>query len=222
MKLLAHRRVAADNNQSIARRLPHVPPFPKSAGMRWFVSVPLLIVCASSASAAAPTATPAKVEFNRDIRPILSDNCFACHGPDPKHAQGRPAARHCATAVRRPIGDEGPAIVPGKPDESELVARITSTDADVTDAAARLEQEADRRSRSTCSAAGSTEGAEYQTHWAYVPPKPRPPAAEADDRAGSRERDRPLHPRPAATRRTARRRPRPTARTLAPPAVAST
>ena len=41
------------------------------------------------------------VNFARDVRPILSDNCFACHGPDDKAAQGRPAARHQGRGVRQ-------------------------------------------------------------------------------------------------------------------------
>lgn len=125
------------------------------------------------AFAAAPTAAPAKIEFNRDIRPILSDNCFFCHGPDPKHREGelRLDLRDAATADR----DGSRAVVPGKPDESSLVTRITSTDADVmmppADSNKKLKPEQIELLRRWIA-----EGAEYQSHWAYAPlRKPAPP-----------------------------------------------
>jgi mono/diheme cytochrome c family protein len=76
------------------------------------------------------SADDAKLSFNRDIRPILAENCFACHGPD---------ARQRQAGLRLDAGDGATtrlesgvtAIVPGKPDESELLQSITSTDADV-------------------------------------------------------------------------------------------
>ncbi|MFT6595289.1 MAG: cytochrome c551/c552, partial [Akkermansiaceae bacterium] len=75
----------------------------------------LLVALASSASAAG-------VEFNRDIRPILSNKCFACHGPDAKarEAKLRLDQRESALAV----------IEPGSPEKSELIARVTHTDRD--------------------------------------------------------------------------------------------
>src|SRR5205823_7836464 len=66
----------------------------------------------------AAAAAPGKLEYNRDIRPILAENCFACHGPDS-------AARKANLRIDQ--SDEAlaaKAFVPGKPDESELVARI--------------------------------------------------------------------------------------------------
>src|SRR5262245_61323828 len=62
-----------------------------------------------------------RVAFNRDIRPILSDKCFSCHGPDSGH---RKAGLRLDTA-------EGArtALAPGKPDESELYQRITKQEA---------------------------------------------------------------------------------------------
>ena len=68
-------------------------------------------------------AAPPPVDFNRDVRPILSDKCFACHGPDENHRKA-----DLRLDVGKDIADG--AIVPGKPAESELVKRITAMDAD--------------------------------------------------------------------------------------------
>src|SRR5262245_50976929 len=72
---------------------------------------------AASGENAAP-AIPARVEFNRDVRPILSDNCFLCHGPDKGRRKGD---------LRLDLRDEAlkaEAVVPGKPDESARVGRL--------------------------------------------------------------------------------------------------
>ncbi len=123
------------------------------------------------AVAAAPPG-PRKVEFNRDIRPILSENCNRCHGPDKnkRKAELRLDQRVSAVSTK--------AIVPGKPDESELIARIQSTDTDevmpppsshkaLTPVQKKLLEQ------------WIAEGAEYQSHWAYVSPhRPAPPAVK--------------------------------------------
>src|SRR5206468_3958261 len=70
------------------------------------------------------TPSSSKILFNRDIRPILAENCFACHGPDS-------AARKADLRLdKREMAVESGAIVPGKADESEVVRRIFSTDPD--------------------------------------------------------------------------------------------
>src|SRR6185503_1652220 len=112
-----------------------------------------------------------KLSFNRDIRQVLSDNCFYCHGPDPNKRKGKLRLDVRAEAITKR------AIVPGKPDESELIRRITTKDPDdlmpppeshkiLTPARKELLRR------------WIAEGAEYQSHWAYVQPiKPAVPSA---------------------------------------------
>src|SRR5262245_40768797 len=75
------------------------------------------------------TPSARRVAFARDIRPILADKCFRCHGPDTKQRKGklRLDNRRDATA---PAASGDAAIVPGKLEESELYRRITAEDAD--------------------------------------------------------------------------------------------
>src|SRR6476646_3818015 len=71
-----------------------------------------------------------KLQYNRDIRPILSDRCFKCHGPDKgsRKAGLRLDLAEDAYAARKKTGKH--AIVPGKPDESLVCQKIISTDPD--------------------------------------------------------------------------------------------
>src|SRR3954470_4593518 len=89
------------------------------------MNFPTLLLTAALVSARALAAEPAP-DFNRDIRPILSENCFKCHGPDEAARKGklRLDTREGAIAVR----DGTAAIVPQKPGESELLKRLESED----------------------------------------------------------------------------------------------
>ena len=69
-----------------------------------------------------------KVSFNRDIRPILSDICFACHGPDVAKVKGGLRLDNKESAMKG--GESGPAIVPGKPEASEVYKRLVTHDTD--------------------------------------------------------------------------------------------
>jgi hypothetical protein len=158
------------------------------------------LLCFTYASAQAESA-PA-LTYNQDIRPILSDNCFYCHGPDPNKRKGklRLDVREEAIAKR--------AIVPGKPSESELVRRIFTVNPD--------DLMPPPESHKTLAAAQKdllrrwiAAGAEYQEHWAFVPPvKPSlPPGRDAIDfLVQQRLRTLGLKPSPEADRRTLARR----------------
>ena len=107
----------------------------------------------------------ARLDFNRDVRPILSDRCFACHGPDGEDRQAglRLDDREAAAAE---LASGARAIVPGDPKQSEIIARITSTDPDVVMPPPRLNKpitpaEAEILKR------WIAEGAEYRGHWAF-------------------------------------------------------
>ncbi len=108
------------------------------------------------------------LQFNRDIRPILSATCLRCHGLDEKARQGDLRLDTSAGALT-PRGDEKvAAIVAGKPDESQLWKRITSTDPDEVmpppDANRQLSAEEKETLRKWIE-----QGANYQSHWAFEP-----------------------------------------------------
>jgi len=113
---------------------------------------------------AEPSADREKISYNRDIRPILSDNCFSCHGPD---EHGRKANLRLDTRDGAAEGETA-AVVAGSPDESELIARILTTDVDdimpPPDSHKKLNPaQIDLLTRWV------TEGAEYEDHWAFLP-----------------------------------------------------
>ena len=115
------------------------------------------------------------VSFNREILPILSNNCFACHGPDEK---ARKTRFHFDTQDGAFIeeGRDRPGQRGGEPAGPAHHQRRPGR----AHAAARVRAQRSPRSRSTCCAAGSIEGAKWDTHWAYVPPKrPEPPGDRA-------------------------------------------
>lgn len=149
----------------------------------WSISVCVLFVLGAAALApradepvGAP-ATGAAIDFNRDVRPILARNCLLCHGNDPssRKADLRLDDREAATAPR----GEGSraAIVPGDPDASELIRRVTSHDPDV-----RMPPD-DRPALSTTEIETLRrwidQGAPYAKHWSWQPiARIEPPRAE--------------------------------------------
>ncbi|WP_417375000.1 PSD1 and planctomycete cytochrome C domain-containing protein [Gimesia maris] len=115
-----------------------------------------------------PEAAAGKVDFNRDIRPILSRNCFHCHGPDATH-------READLRLDREQGlkatDESAIIHPGQPDQSVLFERVSSKDPDLVmppaDSGKKLKPTEVNLIRQWIA-----EGSPWSQHWSYVKPQP--------------------------------------------------
>lgn len=121
--------------------------------------------------AAIPARAQDRVEFNRDIRPILSNNCFQCHGPDAntREAGLRLDVRADAVTDRDGVA----AIVPGDIEASAVVARINHSDPNKRMPPPDSEREVDEREIALITQ-WIAEGATYQSHWAYTPPRKAP------------------------------------------------
>ncbi len=138
------------------------------------------LVFVTGLAGAAPAPAQGKVNFNRDIRPILSDNCYACHGPDTvKRKAGLRLDQKASALAKLESGDF--AIVPGKPDESSLVVRVLATDDDQMppeESGKKLSAQQIQTLKRWVS-----EGAEWQAHWSFIKPeRPEPPAVKTKRR----------------------------------------
>ena len=78
-------------------------------------------------STVAFTSSQRRIDFNREIRPLLSDKCFVCHGPDAPNLKSK-LRLDVEESAKSDLGRGRRAITPGNPAQSELVRRITSTD----------------------------------------------------------------------------------------------
>ena len=130
------------------------------------------VLCASAlwaGAATSPKSTTKPIEFNRDIRALLSDNCFTCHGPDEK---GRKARLRLDTKedAFKPAKSGEHAIVPGDVKKSELIARITATDPDDIMPPPKTGKKLSPAQIELLKR-WVAEGATWQTHWAYETPK---------------------------------------------------
>ena len=129
------------------------------------------ISLACLACSAAISATADVPDFNREVRPLLSDRCLACHGPDGTHREAdlRLDDFSSMTADR----DGYRVVVPGDPSSSELLDRITSKDEDLMMPPPHLGKPLSAKEIDILRRwiAG---GAEVKKHWAYVPPISRP------------------------------------------------
>ncbi|MGV3661227.1 MAG: PSD1 and planctomycete cytochrome C domain-containing protein [Prosthecobacter sp.] len=109
-----------------------------------------------------------KIIFNRDIRPILSDKCFHCHGPDEKERKAG-LRLDLRDEALKPAESGAVALVPGTPKESELIARCLTTNEDDLMPPTKLGKPLTQREKDLLQQ-WVAEGAEYQGHWAFIAP----------------------------------------------------
>ena len=123
------------------------------------------------------------IHFDRDILPILSDNCLACHGPGTQEAGLR---LDSAEAAGRPLDDGGRAIVAGRPADSRVVARINATDPDVVMPPPHSNKSLTPAQKDLLTR-WIEAGAVYEQHWSFQPVV-RPAVPGGNDAAGPIDR----------------------------------
>jgi len=129
-----------------------------------------LAVVAWLASLAPASAAPRKIDFNRDIRPILSDNCYACHGPDEKARKAKLRLDVAESALAKH------AVVPKDLKKSELWARVTTKETNDVMPPPESKKKPLSPAQLALLKQWIEEGANYQGHWSFVPPvKVAPP-----------------------------------------------
>ena len=122
------------------------------------------------------------LDFNQDVQPILSSNCFSCHGPDPEMRKANLRLDLEESAFRKRPGKPD-AIVPGHPESSELIRRIESKDPHYLMPQTSLGEAKPMKAEDIAILKQwVAEGAHYRPHWAFEKPvRPAPPQAQAND-----------------------------------------
>lgn len=131
-----------------------------------FVRACILLLAALPLSVAPLRADSGKVSYNFEVRPILASKCFSCHGSDPKNRKGDLRLDTFSDATAK-------AIKPGNPTESELMLRLLSADPDEVMPPPDRHQELTAAQKDILGR-WITQGAVYETHWAFVPPADSP------------------------------------------------
>jgi hypothetical protein len=164
----------------------------------------LLLFLSTLAGATLHAAQPQpQISFNRDVRPILSENCFACHGFDPKHRQADLRLDTFAGATEDHDGIRG--IVPGDLTQSAAWQRIISTDPDEVMPPPKSHKPPLSPTQRSILKTWIEQGAKYERHWSFEPPKPSP-GSSIDSFIQDRLAQENLSPSPAASPATLIRR----------------
>jgi hypothetical protein len=134
-----------------------------------------ILLCLLVISGSLSTGSADEIDFNRDIRPILADKCFACHGPDAQALQGG-LRLDLFSSVTSPADSGKSAIIPGQPTLSEMIQRINSEDPGQVmppPQSHKTLEEAEKKLLELWIA----HGAEYKDHWSFLLPQRKIPTS---------------------------------------------
>jgi mono/diheme cytochrome c family protein len=161
--------------ETVRRWIDQGAPWPDGAVVK---AAPAALPAATAAHA---TSEGAVVSFNKDVRPILAENCYACHGPDRNRRQ-RDLRLDQEDVAKAPLPSGQVAIVAGHPETSALVQRITDPDEQK-----RMPHVSSGKPRLSATQIETlrrwiAEGAQWEPHWSYIrPTRPSPPAVKRAD-----------------------------------------
>ena len=130
----------------------------------------LWLIClfvGSALGVTAPATTAATIDFNREVRPILSEHCYTCHGPDAQKRKAELRFDRKESALGKAESGESP-IVPGSLEKSEMIRRITSTDRDEIMPPPKAHKALKPAQVETLKR-WVQQGAEWSGHWSYRP-----------------------------------------------------
>src|SRR5258708_6071012 len=143
----------------------------------------LTFTCIGLVPVAPARAAAGELDFNRDVKPILTGNCYKCHGPDAKERKGGTKERKLRLDVEEgayAVYDGVIPIVPGHPEKSDVIARITTANSEdlmpPKDSGKTLSH-----SQKEVLKNWVAQGAKYARHWSYVKPV-RPPLPNVKDK----------------------------------------
>jgi hypothetical protein len=136
-----------------------------------FLSTALVIYFLRNDNAAGEEKIPALVDYNFHIRPIFSDRCFKCHGPDPNHRKAE-LRLDTEQGLYKALKDDPQAhvIVPGDAEHSELYSRVSSNDTSMQMPPPSSNLALTKREIKLIEK-WIEQGAKYQKHWSFIPPK---------------------------------------------------
>ncbi len=126
-----------------------------------------------------PIPLPDRIEFNRDVRPILSDRCFACHGPDKNKREAE--TRLDTLDGLHGVADKARPVVPGDPNKSEMIRRIESSENDVRMPPPEFGKDLSEDDKALLRR-WIEQGATWEGHWAFQPVRTAPTPKVTDER----------------------------------------
>ncbi len=126
-----------------------------------------------------PVPLPDRIEFNRDVRPILSDRCFACHGPDKNTREAE--TRLDTLDGLHGVADKTRPVVPGDPDKSEMIRRIESSENDERMPPPEFGKDLSEYDKALLRR-WIEQGATWEGHWAFQPVRIAPTPKVTEDR----------------------------------------